>query len=420
MKRLCALGCVLVLGALSGCDGTLDSLGNEPKSLSKLSGPRTHYPDTFQYHDSFKPLNLDASDKIQKAFTQLFVNGNALTEAIYFQQPDGSAVIEDVYHNNEVRTEGMGLAMLITVELGNQPMFDQLWTALKNSRTAQGYFSSYCDAVDDVLDTVCLDPYGMQQIALSLMFANDRWHSTPAMPYASDALALLDALQNQTTLTGSDAGDLVSVFDPATHLVREAPTVGQAGYTRSALEIPAYYELWWQATGNEFWRVAAKQARKHLLAAADSTTGLAPARSYADGVPAQGWFIAQGYRTQLNLAIDALWGTPDSDWGTPDQGRTALADRTLGLFAGQVPQGQPPTYALTFMTDGTVKTRGSAPSQALISVNGALAVASSRTDRNNFVEAVWAQSVPTGDLRYYDGLMYLMSLLVLSGQLRVW
>jgi len=175
------------------------------------------------------------------------------------------------------------------------------------------------------------------------------------------------------------------------------------------LEMPASYALWAQATGNSFWSDAASAARTHILAAADATTGFAPMRSYFDGtpVPDSPGFTAQAYRTHLNLAMDALWGSPSAD-------QIALADRMLAFFTKQGLD----KYGGTFALDGTPIDTNRA--QALVAANGALAVASSRANRADFVNAVWTQAIPSGDNRYYDGLFYLMSLLTLSGQLRVY
>ena len=38
----------------------------------------------------------------------------------------------------------------------------------------------------------------------------------------------------------------------------------------------------------------------------------------------------------------------------------------------------------------------------------------------DFVEALWASSPPTGQWRYYDGLLYLMGLLHVSGEFRIY
>jgi len=402
-----ALLCATLASTLSGCSGTLDSLGTNSRSNGGSGGvsyslgrvaPPAQYPNAFANLQP-PPSETEITNKLKLAFEQLFEQ-SILTQGIYNPQAGDQAVVQDIRHN-DVRTEGIGLAMLITVELGQRDYFDPLWRFSKanlqlNSGDGQGYFKSNCG--EETKGTPCLDSYGMQQFVLALMLANSRWGTTTAMPYARDALDLLDLLQNGVGGT----------FDAETHLVREEPSLDPVNYTRSSLEMPAAYWYWAQATGNPFWKVAADAARKNLVAGSDATsTGLWPIRSNFDGTPVPDslTFTAETYRTHLNLALDALWGNANAD-------EARVADRVLGFFAGIDNYGQ------TFTTDGTPI--DSNPAQALISVNGALTVAApASTDRAAFVKAVWAQQIPSGDNRYYDGLMYMMSLLIMSGRMQV-
>jgi oligosaccharide reducing-end xylanase len=222
-------------------------------------------------------------------------------------------------------------------------------------------------------------------------------------------------------------------FDPATHLVREQPMLAATDYTRSALEMPAAYDLWFQATGDAFWRDAATAARQHLVRSAHGKTGLWPIRSNtSNGAPANSagfvspGYTAQGYRTQLNLALDAAWGTATSDQAT-------VADRLLTFFDGASNNHDLTTYGANFTVDGaltlddgiTPDPNPPTPSQALISVNGALVIAASATTdanrqmRHDFVNAVWQQGIPRGNNRYYEGLLYMTSMLIMGGQMQV-
>jgi oligosaccharide reducing-end xylanase len=36
-----------------------------------------------------------------------------------------------------------------------------------------------------------------------------------------------------------------------------------------------------------------------------------------------------------------------------------------------------------------------------------------------FVDALWNTPIPSGDMRYYDGLLYLMSMMHCSGEFRI-
>src|SRR5204862_4328638 len=119
------------------------------------------------------------ASKLAAAFQQLF-HGDANDEAIY-KTVSGSpdrAYIEDVLHQ-DIRTEGIGLGMLIAVQMDHRDEFDRLWryaeASLEHaSGAARGYFDSACSGPHDTSVT-CLDPYGLEHILMSLLLANDRW-----------------------------------------------------------------------------------------------------------------------------------------------------------------------------------------------------------------------------------------------------
>jgi len=418
--RSVLLGAALT-SALPGCgSSTLDSLGNNaqndevPASLRPVVHPAQK---SSTFCDLLGGQACDASAKVEAAFQQLF-HGTQDQQRIFFedQAGPGKSSIVDVLHQ-EVRAEGIGLAMLISVELNHKKEFDELWLFTKSAENkqllvasgpAKGYISTLCGEGEGV---PCYDVYAMQQMVLALMLANARWGSTATYTYENDALSLLDVLKNKEAENGGVVSGIGSVFSPESYLVREDPELADAGFTtRSSLQMPAAYWYWGKATGMPFWDAAAEASRKLLVAAADPSTGLWPMRSYFDGALVDGsqGFTQQAYRTQLNLALDAAWGT-----ATDDQAR--LADRVLDFFSSQGIT----TYGGTFETDGTPIDTGRA--QALVSANGALAVAArTNPNRKAFVQAVWNQPTPTGDNRYYEGLLYLTSLVILSGQMQVY
>ncbi|MEO6603475.1 MAG: glycosyl hydrolase family 8 [Polyangiaceae bacterium] len=418
----------LALVALTGCSGTLDSVGGDSSDRSSgvggsgvggsgvggssgalsvpqpLTGPAT-YPNAFK--DLLGKTDAEIDAKVSLAFSRLF-HGDMDTEAIYFSVGTDQALIRDVLHN-DVRSEGIAVGMTVAVELDKREEFDRLWTyAQANLEQAtgpgRGYFNSICDDM-----TPCLDPYGMQQFVTALLFAHGRWGSTTAAPYGSQALKLLALLKDKETENGGVISNVTSVFDATTALAREQPSLAMAGYTRSSLQMPGTYELWAQASGDPFWARAAAASRALLVASADPTTGLWPMRNYFDGSAATGFdsYRSQAFRTQINLALDAAWGG-----GRADQ--TAIANRVLAFFTKQGLN----TYGAAYSIDGTVL--DSAREAGLVSVNGALASAGTVTNRTAFVNAVWSQAIPNRSIRYYDGILYLMSVLVLSGQYRIY
>src|ERR1022692_1371581 len=231
--RLCACACAL---ALSACETTVESLGyNDPESqvLHPLKGPAS-YPNPFK--DLLGQTDADIATKIDTAFMQLF-HGDPATQAIYVEVGTDQAYIEDIYHGNEVRTEGMGLGMLVAVELDKIDEFNRLWTYSKSSMieipsgSSQGYFKSFCDPPDGSAPVPCLDPFGFAQFVMALLLANDRWGGAGAINYGADAVALLHTMRHKEDDNGGVVDGVTDTFDAATTLVLDVPNVSAAGVT---------------------------------------------------------------------------------------------------------------------------------------------------------------------------------------------
>jgi hypothetical protein len=91
------------------------------------------------------------------------------------------------------------------------------------------------------------------------------------------------------------------------------------------------------------------------------------------------------------------------------------SDRLLGFYAGQGIA----TYCSSYSLDGST-CLDFIHSVGLTVMNGVTALASTRDDRRVFIQAAWDAVPSDGQLRYYDGLLHLVSLLTLSGKLRVY
>ncbi|XXT15949.1 glycosyl hydrolase family 8 [Sorangium sp. So ce429] len=411
----CASG---VLCALPACGTTVDWLGDDrPNSdeLNPLSGPET-YPNALR--DVLGKTDEEIATKIEERFNQLFY-GDPWNEAIYYPAGTEQSYVWDTLHS-DVRTEGMGFAMIITVQLDKRDEFDRLWRYAKDvleheSGPNRGYLQSVCDSPAAPSGKVfCIDPFGQQQVAMALLFAHGRWGSrTGSIDYGSDALALLEVMRHKEEENGGVVSGVTNTFDAETKLVFDVPHVAAADTTRPSIEMPAYYELWAQATGDPFWSEAAASARAYWQQVAHPRTGLMPVRARFDGTPVPGsdYFGSEAYRTPLNMALDHVWFGVDA-WQVEE------ADRLLAFFSEQGIDKYGGNYAL----DG-------APPQpplpysraaALILMNGVTGLVAETEDRAAYIEAAWTLEPTTGMPRYYSGLLHVLSLLTLSGQFRVY
>ena len=255
----------------------------------------------------------------------------------------------------------------------------------------------------------CYDPFGLQNIATALLLARGRWRTTLGnIDYGAEAAALLDLIRNKE-IYNCGVNGITAPFDAKSKLPYVEPTVASAGVSSPSLAMPAYYDLWYQATADPFWRQAAVAARAYWKATANPTTGLMPVRATFDGtpVPAFDTFSAESHRIHFNMALDGIW-SGDRPW-LVDEG-----NRLLRFFDGQGLG----IYGVEFSLEGrTIQTMHNG---SLVAANGALALVATADVRRGFASEVWNLAVPTGSSRYYAGIMQLTALVIMSGQLRVY
>jgi oligosaccharide reducing-end xylanase len=396
---------------VAACGTSVDSLGSnavdEPRLLP-LIGPSS-YPNAFA--DVLGKTDAEISTKLSQTFEALF-HGDPATQAIYFPVGSDQALIRDILHG-DVRTEGIGYGMIICVELDKRTEFDALWTYAESelaytSGPERGYFRSSCDIASG--SSLCIDPFGHEQILMALMFAHGRWGSTSGIDYETAARSVLHPIRSKVRDNGGIVHGITDMVDPTSKLFFDFPDVSAANVSRPAIEMPGYYELWGQATGDAFWSEAAQNARTYLAAVDHATTGLMPVRTDFAGTPIPGsdTFQPEGYRAQLNMALDHVWSGAQP-WAVDE------SNRLLAFFFGQGLD----IYGKAFTLDGaTILDPLHEPS--LVVMNGVSALIATDPNRAAFIDAVWNLPIPTTDGRYYTGILDLLALLILSGQYRVY
>ena len=100
---------------------------------------------------------------------------------------------------------------------------------------------------------------------------------------------------------------------------------GADGFRRPSIVMPAYYDLWAQATGDPFWTRAATASRDYWMRTANRDDGLTPVqRDIPAASLSNSWdnFLAEAYRAQINMALDR-----HRTKGVPNDWEVAEADR---------------------------------------------------------------------------------------------
>ena len=424
--------------------------------------PAHQYRNLFR-EDGHAPAEIQA--KIRSAYHQLF-HGDEQTQAIYF--PAGAnangplAYITD-WANHDVRTEGMSYGMMIAVQLDHKADFDALWNwamtymYLSDPKIASaGYFAWSCKR-DGTRNSLGAAPDGEEYFAMALYFASNRWGDGNGLyDYHAQADRLLRAMLHHPNLSGSampghakDAAENNAEFDEAHHMVRFVPG---ADFTDPSYHLPAFYELWarWGPTEDRaFWKKAAQTSRAFFAASANPSTGLTPAYANFDGTPHQTNFGQStifgfdSWRSASNWSVD--WS-----WWRAEPAEQKLSDRIERFFTAEgadypaiyTLSGTPlgPSDPIPSAADSLSRAHAKAPPAAqhdvaqhhdhspdyqhaagLVSTNAVTALAATDQHRARpFVEALWSLPVPAGQFRYYNGMLYLLSMLHCSGEFRIW
>ncbi len=377
----------------------------------------------------------EISAKLDTAFQQLF-HGNPETQSVFFpagKNAQGPLAYVTDWANHDVRTEGMSYGMMIAVQLNKKDEFDALWNWAKTymyigdpKHPSFGYFSWSCKT-DGTPNEETAAPDGEEYFVMSLYFAAHRWgNGTGIYDYKAQADELLHTMRHRAVMSGPTKFGPRTVgneVDEAAKMIRFVPGVERGGFTDPSYHLPAFYELWarWgPAEDRDFWAQAATVSREFFWKAAHPSTGLTPAYANFDGTPhATGFpqsaiFGYDSWRTASNWSVDWSW------WRKAPH-EQVLSDRIQVFFRSQGLSNYGDLYTLEGKPVPTPTPP--APSHrptGLVATNAVASLAAADPKARDFVNALWDAPVPSGQGRYYDGMLYLMSLLHCSGEFRIW
>jgi oligosaccharide reducing-end xylanase len=373
----------------------------------------------------------------------------------------------------------MSYGMMIAVQMDKKREFDALWNwsntymLITDKQNPNQGFYAWSMNTDGTPRSTGPAPDGEQYYAMALLFAAHRWGNAKGIyDYQEQAERILREMRHHPILSGM--GPLkIHPDDPPfaptpsrftspnnterqqanTNLAIErgekphAPNFSRFGFggnngpswsgpmvndtyfmvrflaskdsidTDPSYHLPAFYELfarWGPEEDRQFWATAADASRGMFYRVVGQKTGLSPDRNNMDGSPLRDWdgklveFGYDSWRTVSNWSVDYSWWRKEPH-------EVELSDRVQRFL---IHEGIS-TFSDRYTLDGVpLSTRHSTGMVAAATVGGL--AASNQKNARDFVEELWRTPIPVGDQRYFDGMLYIMSMLHCSGNFRIW
>jgi len=366
----------------------------------------------------------DINKKIDKAYFDLFEG----PDRIYFEVGDSMAYISDL-KNNDARTEGLSYGMMIAVQLNKKEVFDRIWRWSEKylqhqNGPREGYFAWSINPKTMKRNSEGSASDGELYFITSLLFASNRWGNNTSINYYSKARRILDAMWKKD---GTD--NMFNIINIEHKQISFVPEGGGYNWTDPSYHLPAFYEIWalYAKDGHEqFYKECADTARFFLHRACDSVTGLTADNTEFSGEPRiSRWgtstFRYDSWRVPMNIAMDYVWFGKDKIWQENYANRLQnfLRSKGINTFEDQYTlSGEKPEFILS--AGGFKKLRHSL---GFVATATSTSLINKEKNSLDFVTALWNSKLePYEDGYfdpYYDGLLYLFSLLHLSGKYQI-
>jgi oligosaccharide reducing-end xylanase len=384
---------------------------------------------TGKYRNVFLDAGYSQADidaKLAKAYYDVFEGPNR----VYFEVGDSMGYVSDV-KNQDARTEGLSYGLMVAVQLNKKDVFDRLWRWTKKymqhqSGPREAYFAWSVDPKTGNQLSGGSASDGELYFITSLLFASNRWGNDTGIDYHAEAKRILDAMWSKDGTNG-----ITNVINVEHKLITFVPDRGGYNYTDPSYHLPAFYEVWaeYGKDGREqFYRDCADSARAYLHRAIHPETGLNPDYSEFSGKPFVRWrmgdaFRFDSWRVPMNIAMDYSWYGKDKEWQKEYAVKIQnfLFCQGINTFVDQYTvDGKTPEWILPAGKPGVQKLRHSL---GLVSTSAAASIMGTQAKSWKFIDELWnAKLEPYEDGYfdpYYDGLLYLFSIMHLSGNYQI-
>ena len=382
------------------------------------------------YRNIFKEAGYtdnNINTKLNHIWQQLFYGND--NQKIYFsadKNENGSlAYIKDI-GNNDIRSEGMSYGMMISVQMNKQIEFDALWNWAKTYMqhkvgAGKGHFAWQCNDKGEVLDNNSASD-GEEYFATALFFASGRWgNGNGIYNYQSEANSILNTMLHKEDMNEGIVDGITNMFNRTNKQVVFVPFESAATFTDPSYHLPAFYELWsrWddgyknKSADRKFWEETTKVSRIFFDSCTNSTTALNPDYANFDGSPTNDKyhksFRFDAWRTAMNWSLDYSWFAENKN-------AVELNNKLQSFFRSKGIE----KYGNQYSLDGNTEF-SSDHSAGLVAMNAVTSLTSSSGNLpKDFINDFWNTPLPTGQWRYYDGMLYFLSYLILSGNYKVY
>ncbi len=210
---------------------------------------------------------------------------------------------------NATVSEGIAYGMLISVNMNDKPLFDDLWNFYAAHRDPDGFMIWILDSLGAplVINGFLIGTGGAtdadQDAAYALLLANAQWGSSGTINYISEGTTLINKIYQYE-------------IDSTYHLIKSGNEPGGVYRINCSYFATAYYRAFSSATGNSGWDLVRTACYNFLFYRVDPNTGLVPDWCLPDGSPmppcpppysCRFTYYYDATRTPLRIAEDYIW-----------------------------------------------------------------------------------------------------------------
>ncbi|RWY54024.1 glycosyl hydrolase family 8 [Mucilaginibacter gilvus] len=363
----------------------------------------------------------DIDRKVEKAYYAVFEG----PQRVFFKVGDTMGYVTDI-KNHDARTEGLSYGMMIAVQLNKKDVFDRIWRWSKKYLQHQdgpreAYFAWSINPETMKRNSPGSASDGELYYITSLLFASNRWGNNTGINYYQEARRILDAMWKK-----DGTGNIYNLINTEHKQITFVPEGSNYNWTDPSYHLPAFYEAWALYAGDgheQFYRDCADTSRVFLHRACDPVTALNSDYTEFSGKPhATPWmkpgFRYDSWRVPMNIAMDYVWFGKDKMWQKQYSVRfqNFLRSKGINSFEDQFNlDGSRPEFILK--AGSVINLRHSL---GLVATAASASIMNENKASLDFVHALWnAKLEPYDDGyfdAYYDCLLYLFSLMHLSGK----